>query len=383
MERGCDIKELAARGPVTLAAADAWRVSVPMLEPFRISSGEVATKDAVIVRLSDGIHWGWGESSAMPGGFYSSETPDSCQEELIQKLLPRLVGKSWPTLLAFEQELADATPSRFVRVAIETAAWEMLARAAGVPLRTYLGLPDAPVSSGLAIGLYDTEGELLAAIDRYRYRDYARLKIKIKRGHDVSLVKAVRQHTGDFPLFVDANADYSLADIEIFRELDRYGLMMFEQPLAREALEASAELQRQVQTPICLDESIETAEDARRAAELGSCRIVNIKLQRVGGYLEALRIAEVCQQHDIALWMGTMPELGIGSAQALLFATHPGCRYPTDVEPSQRWYRDDIVAPELALRVGSFVMPAGAGLGFDVDRERWKPYLRSCWSFGR
>jgi O-succinylbenzoate synthase len=132
-----------------------------------------------------------------------------------------------------------------------------------------------------------------------------------------------------------------------------------------------------------MDESIETADDASRAAKLGACRIVNIKLQRVGGYLEAMRIAEVCQQHDMGLWMGTMPELGIGSAQALMFATHPGCRYPTDVEPSRRWYCDDLVSPQLELREGGFAMPAGAGLGFDVDMERWKPYLRGSWSFGR
>lgn len=381
MDGRCDVKKLAVRGPVSLVKADAWRVSVPMLEPFRISSGEVTTKDAVAVRLTDGIHWGWGESSPMGGAFYSSETPDSCQEELTSKVLPRLVGRSWPTMLALEEELAEATPSRFVRVAIETAAWEMLARAAGVPLRTYLGLSETAVRSGLAIGLYDTERELVAAIDRYGYRDYGRLKIKIKRSQDVSLVRAVRKHVGDFPLFVDANADYSLADVDVFRELDHYGLMMFEQPLAREALEASAELQRQVQTPICMDESIETADDARKAAKLGACKIVNIKLQRVGGYLEALRIAEVCMQHGIGLWMGTMPELGIGSAQALMFAAHPGCRYPTDVEPSQRWYRDDIVTPALVLQEGRFVMPQEPGLGFSVDMERWKPYLQGCWSF--
>jgi o-succinylbenzoate synthase len=383
MVRLCDVKELGLRGPVTIAAADAWRLSVPMLEPFRISSGEVATKDAVAVRVTDGIHWGWGESSPMAGAFYSSDTPDSCQQELTTQVLPQLVGRSWPTMLAFEQQLAEATSSRFVRVAIETAAWEMLARAAGLPLRTYLGLPDAEVRSGLAIGLYDAERDLLAAIDRYGYRDYARLKIKIKRGQDVSLVRGVRKHVGEFPIFVDANADYSLADLDVFRELDRYGLMMFEQPLAREALEASAELQRSVSTPICMDESIETADDARRAAKLGACRIVNIKLQRVGGYLEALRIADVCQQHDIGLWMGTMPELGIGSAQAVMFASHPGCRYPTDVQPSARWYGADIVAPALVLQEGRFTMPEGPGLGFEVDMERWEPYLRGCWSFGR
>jgi O-succinylbenzoate synthase len=381
---GCyDVEELAARGPVRIATAEAWRVSVPMLEPFRISSGEVSRKDAVLVRLSDGEHAGWGESSAMPGGFYSQETPDSCERELIVNVLPRVVERHWATMSEFEHELAELAPSRFVRVALETAAWEMLARAAGVSLRAYFGLPEGPVTSGLAVGLYNTEPELIAALDRYRYRDYARLKIKIKRGKDVALVRAVRKHVGEFPLFVDANADYTLDDLDVFREMDRDGLMMFEQPFGRAAMEESAELARQVKTPVCMDESIETAEDARRAAELNACSIINIKLQRVGGYLEALRIANVCVEHGIALWMGTMPELGVGSAQALVFGTHPGCRYPTDVEPSTRWYTDDVVAPRLMVKDKSFEPAAGPGLGYTVDLERAQPYVRDSWRFGR
>jgi o-succinylbenzoate synthase len=381
---GCyDVEELAGRGPVRITSADAWRILVPMLEPFRISSGEVSCKSAVLVRLSDGESWGWGESSAMPGGFYSAETPDSCERELIENVLPRIVERLWPTMGAFARELEELAPSRFVRVALETAAWEMLSRRAGVSLREYFGLPDGPVTSGLAVGLYNGEPALRAALERYGYRDYARLKVKIKRGQDIAVVRGVREHVGDFPLFVDANADYSLDDLEVFRELDRFGLVMFEQPFGREAMEESAELARAMKTPICMDESIETAEDARRAADLGACSIVNIKLQRVGGYLEAMRIAKICAERNIALWMGTMPELGVGSAQALMFATHPGCKYPTDVEPSARWYTDDVVAPELVLRKGIFEAVPGPGLGYVVDLEHAKPYLRGAWRFGR
>lgn len=374
-------KELGQSGPLTIRKAEAWRISIPMLEPFRISSGEVSRKDAVVVRLVDGNDFGWGESSAMPGAFYSAETPDSCQHELVNRILPELTGRTFATMGELETALARWTSSRFVRVAIETAAWEVLARRAGQSLREFFGLEDKPVASGLAVGLYETVDELHAAIERYRARDYRRLKIKIKRGHDVELVRAVREWYGNIPLFVDANADYSQADLNVFRELDRFGLMMFEQPFAKDDLEGSAALQHAVRTPVCFDESIETAADAERAAALGACRIVNIKLQRVGGYLEALRIAECCMKHTIALWLGTMPELGIGSAQALMFAAHPGCAFPTDVEPSARWFSDDILQPELALRGDELLMPAGPGLGFTVDMSKLERYAVRHWVF--
>lgn len=373
--------ELGSRGPITIRSAEAWRVSIPMLEPFRISSGEVSRKDVILVCLYDKQHFGWGESSAMPGAFYSVETPDTCEEQLVQHILPQLTGRSYPTIAALEAAIAEMTSSRFVRVAVETAAWELLARQTGQSLREFLGIPDRPVPSGLAVGLYDTEEQLHSALTRYRPRDYRRLKIKIKRGHDVQLVRAVRQWYGNIPLFVDANADYSIDDLDVFTELDRHKLMMFEQPFAKDDFAGSAALQRVVQTPVCFDESIETAADALRAAELGACRIVNIKLQRVGGYLEALRIAECCMEHNIALWLGTMPELGIGSAQALMFAAHPGCTYPTDVEPSTRWYRDDILQPELTLHGDQLQMPQGPGLGFSVDEAKLERYALRHWSF--
>jgi o-succinylbenzoate synthase len=374
-------QELGQCGPLTIGKAEAWRISIPMLEPFRISSGEVSRKDAVVVRLGDGKDFGWGESSAMPGSFYSTETPDSCQQELIDRILPELRGRTFATMDDLETALAGWTASRFVRVAIETAAWELLARRAGQSLREFFGLADRPVASGLAVGLYATLDELRAALERYRARDYRRLKIKIKRGHDVELVQSVREWYGGIPLFVDANADYTQADLDVFRELDGQGLMMFEQPFAKDDMEGSAALQHSVRTPVCFDESVETAADAERAAQLEACRIVNIKLQRVGGYLEAFRIAECCMRHNIALWLGTMPELGIGSAQALMFAAHPGCTFPTDVEPSARWFRDDILQPELALRGDELLMPSGPGLGFTVDMNKLERYSTHHWTF--
>jgi O-succinylbenzoate synthase len=373
--------ELEMMGPIYIRKAEAWRISIPMHEPFRISSGEVSCKDAIVVRLSDGEFFGWGESSSMPGAFYSGETPDTCERELVDCILPALVGKQYSTMADLESALAEWTSSRFVRVAIETAAWELLARQRGQSLRALFGLPERSIPSGLAVGLYDSLDQLRAALDRYGVGDFKRLKIKIKRGHDVRLVQAIRKWFGDIPLFVDANADYSMTDIDVFRELDKYGLMMFEQPFARDDFEGSSHLQKIVETPICFDESAETAADIKLGADMKACRIVNIKLQRVGGYLEAMRIAELCMQNNIAMWMGTMPELGIASAQALVFASHPGCIYPTDVEPSSRWFVDDVLQPELKLHAGELSVPEGPGLGFDVDLKKLNEYALRQRSF--
>lgn len=374
--------ELGLLGPITIRTAEAWRVSVPMFEPFRISSGEVSTKDSVLVLIANGAHFGWGESSAMSGNFYSADTPDSCQHELVEVVLPQLIGRTFATMIELEAALDQLTTSRFVRVAVETSAWEMLARSRHLSLRALFGLEDRPVPSGLAIGLYPTLDELHGAIERYEVADYSRLKIKIKRGQDIELVKAIREWLPATKLYVDANADYTLADQNLFRELDGYDLMMFEQPFARDAFEDSATMQKSVRTPICMDESIETLADARRAIALDACRIVNIKLQRVGGFLEALRIMELCLEHNIPVWMGTMPELGVGSAQALVLATHPSCRYPTDVEPSSRWFAGDLLAPALTLRNAHLELPGGPGIGFSVDSNALARYQIHHWTFG-
>lgn len=374
------VHELERVEPIEIEAIDLVRVAVPMLEPFRISSGEVSCKEALLVRLRSAHSFGWGESSAMPGGFYSQDTPDGCERQLLD-VLPALRGVRFRTMRELELWLLSAEISPFVRVALETAAWELLARDRNLPLGEVFGLARKPIESGLAVGLYPTLKELRDALERYEVHRYRRLKIKIKRGQDIEIVRAVRDWYGEIPLFVDANADYTSADIDALRKLDVFGLMMIEQPFARADLVSSAKLQRLITTPLCFDEGIESAADVHEAVKADACRIVNIKLQRVGGFLEALRIAEACCQSRMPFWMGTMPELGVGSAQALVLATHPSCLYPTDVEPSERWYAGDILQPQLRMRKGQIEIPDGAGLGFEVDEAEVAHYETARWSF--
>jgi O-succinylbenzoate synthase len=354
-----------------------------MHEPFRISSGEVSDKAAILLQIGDGRHFGWGECSAMGGTFYSSETPETCYEELLHRVLPHLLERQFSSMLAFEQELEKLSQNRFVRAAVETAAWDLIAQYRNVSLRQLFQIPARPVPSGLAVGLYRTDKELESALRRYNPRQYRRLKLKIEPGFDLNVVETARKMLGDFPLFVDANAAYDCSNLSTFRALDEEALLMFEQPFAKDDLDGLAQLQRNVRTPVCLDESIETAEDAERFIASKACTIVNIKLQRVGGYLPALRIMEVCSRLGIPLWMGTMPELGIGSAQALVLAAHSLFVFPTDVESSERWYVDDLVFPEITLSNGCIESPIGPGTGYMVDRCKVDKYATSCHRLGR
>jgi O-succinylbenzoate synthase len=372
--------ELSQLGPICFKSAELIRVSIPMHEPFRISSGEVSNKEALLLHVFNDSSFGWGESSAMPGAFYSADTPDSCERQLVH-LLPQLMKKEYATIGELESYLKDQSLSPFVRVAVETAAWELLARTRGVSLQLLFGMPDSDVPTGLAVGLYPTLDELKVALERYRPLEYSRLKIKIKHGQDIALVQAVREWYGDIPLFVDANADYTEADLDIFLELDAFDLIMFEQPFAKGDIATSAKLQSKVKTPICFDEGIESADDVRRGAALDAMRIVNIKLQRVGGYLEAWRIIEACIESRLPFWMGTMPELGVGSAQALVLATHLSCAFPTDVEPSERWFVGDVLKPELRMSDGKLRMPNAPGLGFEIDPEAIRRFEVNRWKF--
>jgi O-succinylbenzoate synthase len=362
-------------GPVSLDRIELYRISIPLIEPFRISSGEVLHKDTILVRLVHAGASGWGESSAMSGSFYSAETPDACWTELVERIVPAVHGQTFPSAAALDTCLRDLSPNRFATVAVETAAWELAACAASTNVRALLGIDRRAIPSGLAVGLYDSVDELLAALKRLRPEQYARLKLKIKRGHDVELVRTVRARYPDMPLFVDANGDYTLDDSDIFTELDRFGLMMFEQPLGKDDIEGSAELQRRVRTPICLDESIDSAAAATQALAACACRIVNLKVQRVGGITESLRIIDVCNESGTPMWMGTMPELGVGAAQALALGAHPAFVLPTDVEPSSRWYLDDVMKPTIELDGNAcIVTPEGFGWGYQVDPlklDRW------------
>jgi o-succinylbenzoate synthase len=355
---------------------------VPLVEPFRISSGAVAEKDGIVVRVVTDEGIGYGESSPMAGAFYGVDTPESCWRELCESLAPAMVGASFADGLQAAAHVGTLAGSNFSKTGLETAFWDVEAQRQGKPLYALLGGSKVDVPSGLAVGLYETIDGLLGAIARYRPDGYKRFKIKIERGRDVELVRAVREAFGDIPLYVDANGAYDLSDLETFRRLDEFDLMMFEQPFAGASLQDLATLQSQVRTPVCLDESLESVADTEEAIRLGSFQIGNIKIQRVGGFGNAIRVHDVCQAAGIPVWIGTMPELGIGCVQGLHLATLPNCKFPTDVEASTRWFQDDIIAPFLEVRDGILNLSDKPGLGFAVDEGKLDKYAVARQSFG-
>jgi O-succinylbenzoate synthase len=343
-------------------------IQVPLHEPFRISSGAVSLKDAILVELQAEGNVGWGEASPMAGAFYSSETPESTWAFLRDQLLPRFIEKPELDPQRCADRLSEFKGEPFAKAGLEGAVWDLEAQSREQPLWALLGGTRRSIPSGAAIGLMPSVSDLLARVEKFLREGYRRIKIKIEPGADVELVQAIRGRFGDIPLMVDANAAYGREHFPIFEELDRFGLMMFEQPLAREALEEHAELQRRLRTPICLDESAESLEAIKTIVRLGSARILNIKVQRMGGLWPARQAHDAAQAAGIPCWLGTMPELGIASAQGLHLATLANFTFPTDVEASARWYVDDIIAPQIEVtREGSIKLPDGPGMGYTVD----------------
>ena len=349
-------------------------VRIPLVEPFRISSGAVAEKDGIVVEIrSEGLS-GYGESSPMAGSFYSSDTPEKSWSELCKVIAPALVGSEFGCPEQWNQVLDPLPAGNFTKTGVETALWDLAAQREGKPLHVALGGVKTAVESGLAVGLYNDTAAMLRVIERHLADGYRRVKLKIEPGHDVEIVKAARQAFGEIPMFVDANGAYGLEHLDTFRRLDDFGLMMFEQPFPGPALEELATLQRQVRTPVCLDESLDSPEMLQRAIDLGSLQIANFKIQRVGGFHHALEMVRICRENSIPAWAGTMPELGIGQAQGAALASLAEFVYPTDVEASRRWFQDDIVKPFIEVRNGQIEMPRSPGLGYAVDESKLRKY---------
>lgn len=349
-------------------------VRVPLVETFKISSGEVAEKDAILVGVfSEGLV-GYGESSPMSGTFYSDETPESAWSCLTQELIP-LVLRSAPGSIGEVNSLLDQTQGNaFAKAGMETAFWDLEAQKVRKPLHALLGSNRTQVESGLAVGIYPTIRELLLAIEKHLVAGYKRVKIKIQPGWDMKPLSEVRGEFGSISLMVDANCAYTQNDLEHLKALDDFDLMMVEQPLAKDDLEGHAALQSVLRTPVCLDESAKDVPTIRRAIDLKSCKIVNIKIQRVGGLQNAKKVHDLCEEHGIPVWGGTMPELGIGGAQTVHLATLSNFLFPTDVESSRRWFVDDIINPLLEVKNGLITLPEGIGNCYNIDSQKVQQY---------
>jgi O-succinylbenzoate synthase len=351
-------------------------VRVPLVEPFRISNGVISEKDAILVEVrTENEVVGWGEASPMSGGFYSSDTPESAWSALSGSLIPSVLGAGEIDVSRFYEQLRAHSGDAFARAGIEGALWDAYANSLRVPLGELLGAQARPIPSGVAIGIYDHVKDLLERVARYTAQGYRRVKIKIQPGWDIEPVAAVKARFPDLPLMVDANAAYSLADAAVFRRLDSQGLMMIEQPLAREAHAEAGELQRQLRTPLCADESAESIPALASLIENKAAKIINIKVQRVGGLSEARLMLAAARAAGLECWVGTMPELGVASAQGLHLATLDGFIYPTDIEASTRWYVDDVIAPLIEIDAQGYIhLPVGPGSGYNVVREKVERY---------
>lgn len=349
-------------------------VRVPLVEPFKISSGEVSEKDAILVGVSSEGLVGYGESSPMSGSFYSDETPESAWSCLTKELVPLALRSNPGSIEEVNAFINRIQGNAFAKAGIETAFWDLEAQKRSKPLNVFLGGTRNQVESGLAVGIYPTVRDLLRAIEKYLVEGYKRLKIKIQPGWDIKPLGEVRGEFGNIPLMVDANCAYTQKDLDHLKALDDFDLIMVEQPLPKDDLEGHAELQSTIRTPVCLDEGAKDLDTVRKAIQLKSCRIVNIKIQRVGGLQNARKMHDVCQESGIPVWGGTMPELGIGGVQTVHFATMKNFAFPTDVESSKRWFVDDIIDPLLEVRDGMITLPAGSGNGYKIDGRKVQRY---------
>ena len=345
-------------------------VRLPMVRSFSTSSSTKTHQSHVLVKLHAEGLVGWGECASPSDPFYCEETTETCWHILSAFLLPAVLGKTWASAEELVALYAKLKRNNFAKAGLEMACWDLLAQAAGQPLHAMLGGTRGEILSGVSLGVEQRVEDLFALIDQYLGEGYRRIKLKIAPGKDVAVVAQVRERYPDLPLMVDANSAYTLADAPHLRELDQFGLTMIEQPLAHDDIVDHAALQAQLATPICLDESIISVDDARKALQLGSGRIINIKVSRVGGLLNAQRIHDHCYARGVPVWCGGMHEFGIGRAANLAISSLAGYSLPGDVSGSDKYYHEDIVNPPIRAAGGAIPVPTGPGLGYAVDEQR-------------
>lgn len=353
---------------------DLYLARLPLVHPFTTSSHTKEHLDHILVRLRspDGAE-GWGECASPSDPFYCPETVETCWHVLRDFLAPALLGVSWSTPEKAAARWQKVRGNNFAKAGIEMACWDLAARARGVSVARALGGDEARplIESGVSLGIEPSPAALLQQVDRYVSQGYRRIKLKIGPGQDTAYVAAVRQRYPDLPVMVDANSAYTLADAPVLRELDRFNLMMIEQPLGSDDIIDHALLQRQLTTPICLDESIHSADDARKALDLDAGRIINIKVSRLGGLAEARRTHDVCRARGIPVWCGGMHEFGVGRAANVAINSLPGFTLPGDVSGSDKAYREDLVEPPIRAERGVVPVPLDRpGLGHDVVESR-------------
>jgi o-succinylbenzoate synthase len=324
-------------------------IRMKLVTPFETSVDRTEVRRILLVEAAvDGIP-GWGECVAGQSPFYNPETIDTAWHILRDFLWPLVRKRDFSTATEVWGELARVRGHNMCKASLETAVWDAEAKIKNVPLGKLLGGTREELGCGVSIGIKGSMEELVEAVKKELLAGYQRIKIKIKPGKDLEPVERLRQEFPRIKLMVDANSAYTMEDWPLLKQLDGFYLMMIEQPLGWDDLYSHVQLQKKLDTPICLDECIHTEEQARAAVELGACKIINIKLGRVGGYTPARRIHDLCQQHGIPVWCGGMLESGVGRAHNIALSTLPNFSLPGDVSASKRYWKEDIIRPEVTV----------------------------------
>ena len=347
-------------------------INLPLVHFFETSFGRTYERRIILVRVEDvDGNEGWGEITCGESPGYSDEWTDSAWVTTEKILAPMVVGKEVSSAGDIWDLMKWARGHRMSKAGIETACWDVEAKKLGVPLWRHLGGVNPEIECGVSIGIQDSIPELLEKIRVELEAGYKRIKIKISPTWDYDVIKAVRREFGDILLMGDANSAYTLADIDKLKGLDEFDLMMLEQPLPYDDIVDHAKLQAQIKTPICLDEPIKSPDDARKAIELKSGKIINLKNGRVGGHTQSKLVEQVCRENGIPVWCGGMLESGIGRAHNIAISTLQGYTMPGDVSASKRYWHEDIIEPAVEVSPqGTIIASEEPGTGFKVRQDR-------------
>lgn len=353
-------------------------LQMKLKSPFETSFGTLETRDFLLLEAVDESGTiGWGESVAFYAPWYNEETMYTNWHMLEEFLIPLVLHKE----INHPDEISDIfSPIRqnnMAKATLEGAVWDIYAQQTNQSLAQALGGKKQKIEVGVSIGIQPTIEDLIAVVDEYVKEGYKRIKVKIKPSWDVDVIRELREAFPDLPIMADANSAYTLNDVDHLKQLDEFDLMMIEQPLAFDDIVDHAQLQKELNTPICLDESINSLEDARKAIELGSTKVINVKIGRVGGLTEAKKIHDYCMEKEIPVWCGGMLESGIGRAHNIALTSLANFTLPGDTSGSDRYWEKDIITPEVVATDGYIQVPQTPGIGYNIDREAVENYTIS------
>lgn len=358
------------------------KMKMTMKHPFTTSFGTFQEKDFLLLEVKDELgNSGWGESVAFHSPWYSEETVETNLHMIRDFLAPLVLEGEIGHPDEVSERFANLRKNNMAKSTVEGAIWDLYAKRNGMTLAEALGGKSERIEVGISIGINENMDALVETVRGFIEEGYKRIKVKIKPGFDVEVMRELRKQFPDMPMMADANSAYRLEDLDVLKQLDEFGLMMIEQPLASDDIIDHAKLQSELKTPICLDESIHSLEDARKAVELGSTKIINIKIGRVGGLTEAKKIHDYCLAQDIPVWCGGMLESGIGRAHNVALTTLPNFVMPGDTAGSSRYWEEDVITPEVTVEDGFITVPTEHGIGYGINQEALDRFTVEKWQF--